>query len=56
MKVKEAVYVSELVCDEGDLLWDISFMGKVIASTHDRRQVTLLTEAVNRPVRWLVPA
>jgi hypothetical protein len=52
----EALYVEELTDDEGDLVWSISLLGTAIATTHDRRQIDLLLEAMNRPVRWLVPA
>jgi hypothetical protein len=50
------VFVHELVDEEGDILFEVMFLGRSIASTYNRRQLDDLLEAVSRPVSWVVPA
>jgi hypothetical protein len=49
------VFVNELVDEDGDILFDVMFLGKSIASTYNRRQLDDLLAAVSRPVSWVVP-
>jgi hypothetical protein len=50
------VFVHELVDEEGDILWDVWFLGKSIASTYNRGQLDDLLAAIDRTVRWMAPA
>jgi superfamily II helicase len=51
----DELFVNELFDEEGDILFDVMFRGRSIASTYSRRQLDDLLDAVNRPVRWVVP-